>query len=373
MDMPHYRWIKDVVWKAYSKFDGIPDFRRAWDQTYMWMNGRNLNQGEFFSEDSPLKKATRSANAIIAARGIKNHIFDVGPDVWTETFFALNFESAGRHIIKPSLELCHALMTTEPTMPMSHLRLPFPCIYIDIPEGARIDWLGDDLVKCGELRAMYALELSGKNIRTPIGTIDHGIFLGCVRHLTVKTNGLGPLDEFEVKYSILEHYGDRDDRLLTDIMGDMEREVKGLKPNLPDVAIDSGKRLHNLFFNLILFLSNPELCGRTRVEHPLLARLSRAEGDSASRIPIMWQIVKCPQAVDTLSVGEGFTSTQQERDGAAEQMSGARTTVRTHWRRGHWRGVWQGSASDRKLVPHWIRATIVNAGITTTPEGTSHI
>ena len=46
--------------------------------------------------------------------------------------------------------------------------------------------------------------------------------------------------------------------------------------------------------------------------------------------------------------------------GAREELTRSATggeegSIRAHWVRGHWKGVWQGSGETRVKMPRWIR------------------
>lgn len=387
-EYPHYRLFKNNFVKTY-----LSKFPSEWQKTV-----------EDIAAEKRISLYTFMCTEIgrTLIRGIQKHVKEDGPniigDLWRvyrdmlyEASAVFNFEAHGRKIIRPSVGLAKMLEATRCTLPLNLVKPPFPVVYFWLKGLGYYLYSGNDEQMISsqlEIEGVYVL------IEDEIKELDENL-----TELTEKPGGLPPKaktsksgaikkwsfcivapeiingeKQYKFFHTSFAFFEDETCGLDDYISASLKCEIDEMTKRCGDAKIaqtmfDNTDRMSSLIFNTFLYMSSPEGKLDQRVEVPKILKQCAKEKNWFQKAKLTEEINRtCP--AETTFIGQNISIPAGSEHAPVLSETDSDRSVRTHWRRGHYRHIWHGSfdSPDRHAVKQWIRPVLVNPKASPVPE-----
>lgn len=316
-----------------------------------------------------------------------------------EEYAVMSFERTGCRVIRPSRALVEPLLNTDVTFPLTAIRPPHPHVFIEIPKGVDlfIPQYRVDGIECTSAKS----RVEGIYVTwTEVGPAtreqaEHMKKSGAVRDLggCVVPKDLYKGEGGEAVEITDEMIGDWFARFLLVARDDNRKDThnwtvhyfnmhwastntqdaegaflrfkaawEATKGKLGGDQVDDASRqqFFHLAANLFLYMSMPKNEADVEfVPSPDRARLNNPNLNSKRRRNIRAQLANEMPTEDYLVGQHIVIDRSSEPVNNDPGNSGERSSPRTHWRRGHWRGVWVGSEEKKHMEPRYIWPCLV--------------
>lgn len=353
---PHYVHMRNCL-KALDRRAPAPlgCLLRAWDETVL--RGHTLNWGNY---ESPLFKATINLFLHIMKKADKKEVLEGMMEFNEELSFALDWELHGRRFITCSEGLAFGLSQTECTFKLKDVRAPFPLIYIEFPKNlfnlAKID------LKRGSYHLVSAV---GAYVYERFSiTADKSAAVFKLSAVIEDNSEPLPEDKMFLQTAAFELTPEQQEKTIethlqeADLASNNDPYVPFLQREgkLID-AFELARTMYRYCFNVLLYMSNPDY----DVKAKPTGLFAKTPFDPENK-GLLRRMLASADSMQTVVIGQNIEISENEKQIALAEAADPqlRNTPRPHWRRGHWRGVWHGAGEAKRLVPAWIRATLVN-------------
>lgn len=303
--------------------------------------------------------------------------------VMEETYAVMCFEKHGCRIIKPSVALIQELLRTDCTFRLTDIQPPWPIVFIKIPDSLKLDIPDWTTAEMSHVDGIYVswgrtsektqevhdkIQKEGTFRRSSSGLASEPIHIAdsignwFARIITVARGKDRKVHDWTIHYFNM-HWAENSNEPAQDFLRRFEKlwdkTSKGLGAELTSET--TRNQIYNLIANLFLYMSLPtsegDIIWQPDVEREKLRTI--AKGWNSKRRRSLKRKVMEEMRTEKWLVGQNITI-QRETGSTKSNGIGTHKSPRTHWRRGHWRGVWTGPKSGpRKLVPHRIRPVLV--------------
>lgn len=284
----------------------------------------------------------------------------------------MGFERYNRKVIHPSVGLTKMMLAMTSSLPLREICIPYPCCFVYLKEyGFQ---LPESPGKLGTVEGVYvgrdetALEERVKSQYGPTAMASDyaGIYLGVSlivdRHLE---------SEIPVFYYAYRKDSDAtiEDYKQCHAPAWKTFQKAGLSESEATEKTKHIQRMFPLCFNVFAYMSSAEGKQDMTVSRSKLFQRLRAARNPLEEAQLKAAIALAAPAEITV-VGKRITIPAGTKDLPELSDEESARSVKTHWRRGHWRRVWIGAhdSAERHLEPRLIAAVLVNPGETSVAE-----
>jgi hypothetical protein len=357
-----------------------------------------------------------SSFATEARKASRDAFSDMGNDM-VHLHAIASVEANGHKVLAPTKALYDAMRLTDATVPMGHVKPPYPALLVRLPTPLLYTH------KCKVRRVRY-LSVSWNDDPSASMPADDIAEIAKVGIYYLHGHGWAKKASLEAQVNFLARSALKERRLLTYVS-----PKDALKRCAPDMEMcitmitedgqsldfqcinwsrdDDGTLAHDFYE---AWMTDTERLGlrinpwRTSLEFPLWQDAFRlvvnlfcymsSPGASVSRSTSRWSAAAfhadpaererlleeakrslpadeyvLGQDLSLRHVGASLPAAAGAAAGAAA-AGGHHASPRTHWRRGHWHGYWTGTSGDKRLVYMFVAPVLV-VGVGSAPDNVS--